>query len=406
MLQSALRANLPLICIQTDDPVNVSDVLAFLTGKTIGQVDGKDVTQVRNAGFGSEYKILMMLDAPEDAEWAEIYEEMASQQRTLVLVNPGRKDHCMFDAGVVRVPKEMLAQFLESLKLIAPESLKDMAAVLSGLSLKDVGEICRLTTTIHQELTPRKALEVRRQFVAQRQGVFQVDTNYPFYDPDVRLMDWLEVKGQVFMMTGLPKELVPRGMLFGGMEGCGKTMGAKFLANELGLPLYRVDLGAMMSKWHGESEGNLLAALAIVDSAEPCLLLIDEVEKAIQTDSDSGVTTRMLSTLLWWLQEHETRVFTVMTTNDRAKLPKELYRSGRIDRELVFSPMKNKEAVEFVKALVYTYGCLVEVYESEALHQLSKAMVANKETNQPEISQAAATQVVINYVQGKLVWKD
>jgi hypothetical protein len=80
------------------------------------------------------------------------------------------------------------------------------------------------------------------------------------------------------------------------------------------------------------------------------VIIFDEVEKVFQSTSDSGVTSRLLSQLLWWLQEHKSKVFTVMTTNKKSSIPVELYREGRIDKTMAFLGIETfKEGYEFAK---------------------------------------------------------
>lgn len=132
------------------------------------------------------------------------------------------------------------------------------------------------------------------------------------------------------------------------VHNTGKTTAAKRIASSFGVPLYRLDIGAMKGKYVGDSEGNLLAALAQVDQVEPCVVLFDEVEKVFETTGDSGVTASMLSQLLWWLAEHKTKVFSVMTTNNKDRIPEELYREGRIDGVMLFQGIDNlTEGYEF-----------------------------------------------------------
>jgi len=139
------------------------------------------------------------------------------------------------------------------------------------------------------------------------------------------------------------------------VHNTGKSAASKFIANQWGVPLYHLDIGSLKDKYVGGSEAGLNAALSQVDSLGPCILLLDEAEKAFSSQSDSGVTTSLLGTLLWWLQEHESRVFTVMTTNCRESIPKELYREGRIDEVMVFKGLESwMEAVEFAAHIYKT----------------------------------------------------
>jgi hypothetical protein len=81
-----------------------------------------------------------------------------------------------------------------------------------------------------------------------------------------------------------------------------------------------------------------------------CVVLLDEVEKVFVTDSDNGVAQRMMGQLLWWLSEHRSQVLTVMTTNDKAKIPPELFREGRVDQTLVIPPMTGSQALQLSQA--------------------------------------------------------
>lgn len=96
------------------------------------------------------------------------------------------------------------------------------------------------------------------------------------------------------------------------VHNTGKTLASKFIASEFGVPLYRLDLGAMMGKYVGESEASLNAALTQIDQVEPCVVILDEVEKIFQSQGDSGVTSRLLSQLLWWLPKWIDQKFFIM----------------------------------------------------------------------------------------------
>ena len=131
---------------------------------------------------------------------------------------------------------------------------------------------------------------------------------------------------------------VPRGVLIAGMPGCGKSLAAKMAARLFGLPLLRLDTGRLMGRYNGDSEHNLREALADAEAHAPCVLWIDEVEKAfagVGRDSDNGVATRLFGSFLTWLNERTVPVYTIATANDIRGLPPELMRRGRFD-ELFF----------------------------------------------------------------------
>lgn len=129
--------------------------------------------------------------------------------------------------------------------------------------------------------------------------------------------------------------VAPKGVLLVGVPGCGKSMAAKAIASGWGVPLLRFDFGSAMSKWVGESDQFMRAAIAAAEAASPCVLWIDEVEKGLgdtSVDGDSsGVSRRLLGWLLTWMQENQAPVFVVATSNDITRLPSEFLRKGRFD---------------------------------------------------------------------------
>jgi len=128
----------------------------------------------------------------------------------------------------------------------------------------------------------------------------------------------------------------PRGVLLLSPPGCGKSQFCKALGREIGRPVVILDVGMLLGSLVGQSEERTRQALRIVDAMAPCVLMLDEVEKAFagvgnSGQSDSGVTARMFGTCLSWLNDHESDVFVVCTANDVTKLPPEFSRAERFD---------------------------------------------------------------------------
>jgi hypothetical protein len=126
----------------------------------------------------------------------------------------------------------------------------------------------------------------------------------------------------------------PRGVLLLGVSGSGKSAFCKALGNETGRPTLLLDIGALMGSMVGQTESNLRQALRIADAMSPCILFVDEVEKALSgvgSQGDSGVSTRLFGTLLTYLSDHESDVFFVATSNDISRLPPEFSRAERFD---------------------------------------------------------------------------
>ncbi len=159
------------------------------------------------------------------------------------------------------------------------------------------------------------------------------------------LKGWLNARKGAYTRQareyGLP---APRGCLLVGVPGCGKSLTAKAIATAWGIPLLRVDLGGLKSKFVGESEGNLRKAFRVIEAIGRCVVWFDEIEKALQGatsgSADGGVSSDALGAILSWMQERQGDAFVVATANDVEGLPPELLRKGRFD-ELFFVDVPN-----------------------------------------------------------------
>lgn len=155
------------------------------------------------------------------------------------------------------------------------------------------------------------------------------------------LKAWLWQKQKVLANWQQAREFgveTPKGIMVVGMPGCGKSLTAKATASLFKLPLLKLDMGSMMGKYVGESEANMRRALKVADAVSPCVLWVDEVEKAFAGighsaagGGNSEVATRMFGYFLTWMQEKTSQVFVIATANDISALPPELLRKGRFD---------------------------------------------------------------------------
>lgn len=152
------------------------------------------------------------------------------------------------------------------------------------------------------------------------------------------LLHWLRLRKHVFDNRDLASKeygisQVPRGVLLAGISGCGKSLVCKRIASEWGLPLLRLDMGAIFDRFVGASEERIRRALQVAESIAPCILWIDEIEKGFSASSggDGGTSSRVLGTFLVWMQEKKAPVFIAASANDITALPPELLRPGRFD---------------------------------------------------------------------------
>ncbi len=222
-----------------------------------------------------------------------------------------------------------------------PDILDKIASALRGLTLFEAERA--LTRAVLDDLTlgPRdiEVIAQMKKEILSRDRVLDCVPQKEGLD-DVGglrgLKAWLEKRRDA--LTPEAKKFgveAPRGIFLLGVQGCGKSLAAKAVAKTWSLPLLRLEPGRLFDKFIGESEKNLDRALATAERMAPCVLMIDEIEKGfasvVSSDSDGGLSRRILGRLLGWMQEREAPVFMVATCNQITALPPELMRKGRFD---------------------------------------------------------------------------
>lgn len=169
-----------------------------------------------------------------------------------------------------------------------------------------------------------------------------------------QLQDWL-VDRETLMKADLSTTRLhpPKGVLLVGVPGCGKSLSAKAIAHKWGLPLYRLDMAGILGMYVGQSESRLREALAAADRVAPCVLWVDEIEKALSSSAgDGGTSRRLIGQFLYWLQESTSKTFLVATANDVTTLPPELLRKGRFD-EMFFVDLPDADDREEILRLYF-----------------------------------------------------
>jgi hypothetical protein len=238
-------------------------------------------------------------------------------------------------AIVMRMAREW-AQGSGGMPRVDVKVVEKMVDNLAGLPLHDVERLTRQAIFNDGALTEddlRPLLTAKYQLL-NRGGTlsFEPDTaRFAEVGGLKNLRRWILQRKAAF--DGSAPDLdAPKGVLLLGVQGCGKSLAARAAAGVLGVPLVRLDFGALYSKWHGESEKNLRESLSSAEALAPCVLWLDEIEKALSSgDGDSGTSRRVLGAFLTWLSEQRARVFIVATANDITALPPELVRKGRFD---------------------------------------------------------------------------
>lgn len=216
-----------------------------------------------------------------------------------------------------------------------------LVQALSGLTLNQARQVIAEAIVMDGKLSADDIATVVRckGKMIERGGIlefFPVEENRFQLGGFARLKEWLETSRVGFSAEARALNLAaPRGILLVGVQGCGKSLAAKFVAREWQLPLLKLDAGRLYEKYVGESEKNFRKATALAEAMAPVVLWLDEIEKVFaqggSAEADGGLSQRLFGAFLTWLQEKKKEVFVVGAANDLMNVPPELLRKGRFD---------------------------------------------------------------------------
>ncbi|MHC5917659.1 MAG: AAA family ATPase [Nostoc sp.] len=245
-----------------------------------------------------------------------------------------------------------------------------------GLTLEEISDFLRLTVkenltndgvVVDADFIP-KVVEYKTRLLSQMGIELGKPATIPFGGLDL-LRDWLNRRRRLFTQEARSLSLPqPKGVLLAGPPGTGKSHCAKNIASILNLPLLQLDIASLLGSLVGESEGNVKRALKTAEAIAPCVLFIDEVEKALSGQGDtSGVSQRILGTLLMFMSECTAGVFIVATCNDPSALPSEFKRKGRFDEAFFVDLPSEPERVQILGIHLERFGIHLESEYLEAI---------------------------------------
>lgn len=292
-----------------------------------------------------------------------------------------------------KVFSEMLEELQwqhEALRItLSPEDCSRILNALRGLSIQQIRNVLTRCIIEDNVFTVRDLsfIEDYKRKTFDQEGLleFCLTEGQEAMAGFSNLRQWLSDRKMSFREASSPGLPPPKGVLLMGVQGCGKSLAVKIISRELSLPLYRLDLGRLYSKYIGETEQNLRKAFAIVEKMCPLCLWIDEIEKGFAVssgDMDGGVSKRILGTFLTWMQERKATCFIAATANDVYHLPPEFLRKGRFD-EIFFVDLPDQAAREEIfKIQIRKRNLLPEHFDSVCLAEASQGF------NGAEIEQA------------------
>jgi len=230
-------------------------------------------------------------------------------------------------------------------------TLEDLVQSCQGLTIDRIRRVLARSIALHNKLQADDValiLEEKRQTIRQTQILDFYPTTEDITDIGGldNLKDWLVRRGGSFSAKarqyGLP---YPKGLMLVGIQGTGKSLSAKAIAHHWHLPLLRLDVGRLFGGLVGESESRTRQMVQLAEALAPCVLWIDEIDKAFagaDGRGDSGTSSRVFGTFITWMAEKTSPVFVVATANNIQSLPPELLRKGRFD-EIFFVGLPSRE---------------------------------------------------------------
>jgi SpoVK/Ycf46/Vps4 family AAA+-type ATPase len=234
-----------------------------------------------------------------------------------------------------------LTRLVTSLNLKIDQQLfESLTRACQGLSLERIRRVLSKIIATHKTIDEKSIdvlLSEKKQIISQTEILEYWAVNERIDDIGGvdKLKEWLKKRKTSFGLKasnyGLP---TPRGLLLVGIQGTGKSLTAKAIASEWQLPLLKLDVGKLFGGIVGESESRLRQMIDVAETLSPCILWIDEIDKAFSNSDnkgDSGTSNRVLATFISWLSEKTKPVFVVATANNVDMLPLEIIRKGRFD---------------------------------------------------------------------------
>ena len=252
-----------------------------------------------------------------------------------------------------------LNRLVNSLNIkVESQLFENLTRACQGLSLERIRRVLSKIIATYKTIDDNSIavlLSEKKQIISQTEileysSVNEKITNLGGLD---NLKDWLKKRKTAFSLQasnyGLP---TPRGLLLIGIQGTGKSLTAKAIANDWQLPLLKLDVGKLFGGIVGESESRLRQMINVAETISPCILWIDEIDKAFtntESRGDSGTSNRVLATFISWLSEKIRPVFVIATANNINLLPLEIIRKGRFDEIFFLDLPKQEERKEIFK---------------------------------------------------------
>ncbi len=347
----------------------------------------RDVFQTTKGSFKTVFLLSPFADIPDD---------MLKEIISIDFALPDEGDLSqIFDSVLKGVPKVKVTLTDEQKQKILQGAL--------GLTLDEAKFIFQKMLVGKSELNEEAVSIVyeEKARLIRREGLLEyVPLKYSLNDIGglENLKDWLHDRAHFFSKAAQQAGIrMPKGILMTGISGCGKSLSTQAIAAAWGLPLYRLDMNRVYGGALGTPEECFRRAIMQIEAVAPAILWLEEIEKGVAgyEQGDKGVTARIFSSFLTWLQEHSTPVFVAATANEINKLPPELLRKGRFDEIFFVDLPSEEERKQIFKVHLEKRKADLSQFN---LTELAKASV---NFNGAEVEQTVVSGLVLAFKDGK-----
>jgi SpoVK/Ycf46/Vps4 family AAA+-type ATPase len=355
----------------------------------------------------------------------DLYDLCYGQQKFVVITSPVRAIPEELERSILfldlRPPD--IVELVEFLRTdhgdLSDETLYQLAGALQGLTIDEARFAVRRALAVSPRLGTESlpSLLEEKRLLINRSGVVEFVSEEAGMS-DIGGLDnlklWLKERRKLFQMRDkLDVEIVPKGVLFMGIPGCGKSLSVKAIARQFELPLYRIDMIEIFSGRHGKPEGVFAAACRMLEDMAPAVLWFDEIEMGITSTETGGEQGRIFAFFLTWMQEKTRGLFVAATANRIDLLPAEMIRKGRFDEVFFVDLPTDDERIEIFKIhlqrrgvdlagfdlnqlIEFTVGWAGAEIEQCVVSAITKARLADREVTGQDLVSVAVTIVPLS----------
>ncbi|GIN55048.1 MULTISPECIES: AAA family ATPase [Bacillus subtilis group] len=346
----------------------------------------------------------------------DLLEKKTNSYKPIILVTPQLNIPMELEKLITVVTYELPSrdQVEENLKAIentlknkgleVPDGRERVAIInaLIGMTSNEIQNVLKKSATKHRKIVLEEIIAEKEQ-VIKKTGLLEYVTKLGNMDHvggmDI-LKDWFSDARYAFDHEAKTYGVDPvRGCVAAGFPGTGKSLVAKSVAHMWNLPLLKMNMSDIMDSKVGQSEKNIDRALKLAEDVSPCVLWIDEFEKALSgmsssDRSDGGTTSRVIQSLLTWLSDKDAPVFVIATANDITKLPAELTRAGRFDEIFFVSLPAQSEREDIFKIHLSKRGYNISNDMARKTNEFTEEQISRLASKSKDFTGAEIEQVI------------